>query len=170
MNYSTENQITVEISFPYFKQGDDFADCKGNLKLFADLHKTIWENSMNMYRLIPEEARPYVKGYGDTHYCTLTGPESVMNLLVDDGFASYQENFDSSEDNDDSENSENSSEDNEDNEDYIKDEEYANMDSGHQVPTIPFLGTLNDSDYDLKNKELLMDSISDDLTYLETNK
>lgn len=74
MDYSSEPTLTVEIHFPYFKQGD--------LKDFSDMHLAVTEKARKMYDMIPPEARAFVKGYGDTHFCTLTGPESLMRKLV----------------------------------------------------------------------------------------
>lgn len=96
-NYATEDQITVDISFPYFKQGDDFGTCDGNLEKFIEFHHNIIEHTQNILNMIPVEAIDYVKGDGDTHCCWLTGPKSVMNILVDNDLAikcNYEEDND----------------------------------------------------------------------------
>lgn len=87
MDYENERQITVDIHFPYFKQGDDFGNCGGNLELFAAHHRRIADISLNILNNIPEEARRFVNGDGDTHSCWLSGPESVMRQLIADGLA-----------------------------------------------------------------------------------
>ena len=91
MNYAKEDRVTVDIFFPYFKQGDDFDGCKGDLQQFAAMHKRIAQKALDIWNAIPEEARPYISGDGCTHSCFLTGPSSVMKTLVDAGLAIKQD-------------------------------------------------------------------------------
>lgn len=86
---NNEPRKTANIQFSYFKQGDDFYNCKGDLNKFIELHHHIAQEAQNILNMIPEEAREYVSGYGDTHMCRLTGPESVMDNLVSNKLAYY---------------------------------------------------------------------------------
>lgn len=80
---------TVEIFFPYFKQGDDFSGCEGNLENFINLHQAVIDQARNILELIPLNMRNQVTGDGNTHFCTLSGPRSVMENLVKNGLARY---------------------------------------------------------------------------------
>ncbi len=40
-DYENEAQTTINIHFPYFKQGDDFDGCDGDFERFAELHMLV---------------------------------------------------------------------------------------------------------------------------------
>ena len=82
MSYQHEPQVTVDVMFPYFKQGDDFGSCGGDLDAFINMHQNVINMCRQIQALIPDEAQPYVSGDGDTHSCRLTGPRSIMERLV----------------------------------------------------------------------------------------
>ena len=94
MDYANERKITVEINFPYFKQGDDFGHCLGDLESFIKLHQNVINRAQEILNAIPVEAKPYVTGDGDTHCCFLTGPQSVMEQLVKEDLATRDEDHD----------------------------------------------------------------------------
>ena len=91
MDYSTEKRTTVNVGFGYWKQGDDFSSCGGDLEAFAQLHESIAKHSRESLDNIPVEAIPFVSGDGDTHCCFLSGPVSVMKRLVELKLASKWE-------------------------------------------------------------------------------
>lgn len=83
--------VTVEIHFPYFKQGDDFGDCGGDLERFITFHQYVINYARAILDKIPENMRQHVTGYGDTHHCTLTGPTHIMDAIVKAQLANYIE-------------------------------------------------------------------------------
>ena len=88
----TDNEtITVEIYFPYFKQGDDFDACQGDLEQFVAFHQNVIQRTQEMLNLISEDQRQNVRGGGDTHACWLTGPKEIMDRLVAHDLATHIE-------------------------------------------------------------------------------
>lgn len=83
----TDDRVTVEIWFPYFKQGDDFSSCDGDLERFIAFHQYVIQHTRAILNLIPENMRQYVKGDGGTHSCWLSGPKNIMDNLVNNNLA-----------------------------------------------------------------------------------
>ena len=81
------DQKTVEIHLPYFKQGDDLKHCLENTDTIGDafaLHADMLAETSKALLQIKELTTGYdVEIQADGHMILITGPVSVMDLLIE---------------------------------------------------------------------------------------
>jgi len=82
---------TYEVFFPVYKQGDDFGHCldvsKGSVKdAFLKLSANYETASEIAKKLASVAAEIEMEAYGNTHYVSVTGEESLLAPLVKDGY------------------------------------------------------------------------------------
>lgn len=91
---------TVDIWLPYFKQGDDLGHCldyfKGDIPaaLEADASnlKAAAQTLLRIKEIIEEtDTTDQVSIYADTHHIDLTGPDDVIQCLINEGIGEEPE-------------------------------------------------------------------------------
>lgn len=109
-------QLTAQIRLPYFKQGDDMQSClahdksgkvdvKSSILAHIDLLKAATQQLKDIHESLPDDGEYTL--HADTHYIGLTGPENVINNLVNKELASIEEDWDEKSDDNSSEDDKN---------------------------------------------------------------
>lgn len=86
----------AEINLPYFKQGDDLNNCleqsktiEDGLALHASFLKQAADQLLKIRQIISEKLE--ISIYADAHHIGISGPDEVINMLVDSQLADFVE-------------------------------------------------------------------------------
>lgn len=99
--------VTAEIHLAYFKQGDDLhysiEQSKSPLEALRGHAEQMRSVAGHLDAIADEVAKceEQVELYGDTHYCSITGPESLIARLIELELVTKEEYDDEDEDEDD---------------------------------------------------------------------